>query len=312
MTVISERFGTSDPGAAERALQSLYETVQLEEPRRFEPFHFHLEVGGEAEVNIALIELGARLRATGELDGIFSVVNLQDGALGMWAGADRSDTSRPALSGPGPVAGQYRDTRMVVANFSEAAVQRLAAAQIGVENVRLVWRHGAPVDAGHERLWLETLAFLRSSVLVEPVIHVDAIRVSALRMLSMIAIDVFGIEVVHPTPPGMGVGEATVRRAQAFIEDNASLPITVEQIADAVHVSVRALQAAFRRLRDTTPTAYLRQVRLQAAHRELLGADPTRASVGEIAHRWGFAHLGRFAGEYFAAFAELPHETLQR
>jgi len=51
------------------------------------------------------------------------------------------------------------------------------------------------------------------------------------------------------------------------------------------------LQRAFRQYRDTTPMGYLRRIRLDHAHRELLTADPSRGdTVSAIAARWGFAH----------------------
>ena len=53
--------------------------------------------------------------------------------------------------------------------------------------------------------------------------------------------------------------------------------------------------------------------RLAAAHQDLLDADPAGgASVAEIAHRWGFAHLARFAERYRQAYGEKPSETLRR
>ena len=57
---------------------------------------------------------------------------------------------------------------------------------------------------------------------------------------------------------------------------------------------------------------YLQQVRLGRAHEALRAADPTRVTVSSIAHRWGFAHLGRFASAYRVKFGQSPSETLRR
>ena len=105
---------------------------------------------------------------------------------------------------------------------------------------------------------------------------------------------------------------ATLRRAMAFIDDNAHHDINAADIAAAAHVSLRALQYAFRRHRDTTPMGYLRQARLHQAHRELLAASPVGVTVTEIAARWGFFHPGRFAAYYRAVYACPPYQTLQR
>ncbi|AHH95232.1 hypothetical protein GCM10010174_55030 [Kutzneria viridogrisea] len=105
----------------------------------------------------------------------------------------------------------------------------------------------------------------------------------------------------------------TLRRAMAFIEDYAHCDISVADIAAAVHVSIRALQYAFRRHHATTPLGYLRQVRLHQAHQELLAADPTtEVTVTQIAARWGFFHSGRFAGYYRDTYGRPPYQTLHR
>ncbi|MET7689245.1 helix-turn-helix transcriptional regulator [Streptomyces sp. NPDC005483] len=105
---------------------------------------------------------------------------------------------------------------------------------------------------------------------------------------------------------------AALRRALAHIEDNADRPLTVAQIAQAAHVSVRALQYAFRRHLDSTPLAYVRQVRLSHAHDELTAAGPEDGStVTDIAARWGFYHPGRFATLYRQTYERSPRRTLR-
>ncbi|WP_415858950.1 helix-turn-helix domain-containing protein [Agromyces laixinhei] len=49
-----------------------------------------------------------------------------------------------------------------------------------------------------------------------------------------------------------------------------------------------------------------------AAHQELTREDPNEGSVSEIARRWGFVNLGRFAAAYRREFGENPSETLRR
>lgn len=104
---------------------------------------------------------------------------------------------------------------------------------------------------------------------------------------------------------------ATIRRAVTFIEEHAHDPITVPLIAAAVGCSVRTLHRGFEEHLDTTPVAYLTRVRLDRTHRELLAATPELASVSDIASRWGFEHLGRFAARYRSAFGKLPSHTLR-
>lgn len=101
-----------------------------------------------------------------------------------------------------------------------------------------------------------------------------------------------------------------LRRAMAFIDDNAHNDISLADIASAIFVTPRALQYMFRKHRDCTPTEYLRQVRLHHAHLELVAGTRDTTSVGDIARKWGFAHMGRFAAYYRQHYGRSPHVTL--
>jgi transcriptional regulator GlxA family with amidase domain len=105
---------------------------------------------------------------------------------------------------------------------------------------------------------------------------------------------------------------ATIRRAVTVIEERAAEPLTVAAIASASGISVRALQEGFRRHLDTTPRAYLHEVRLRHARGELTAADPTSTTVTRVAARWGFLQPGRFAAQYRDRFGEPPAATLRR
>jgi transcriptional regulator GlxA family with amidase domain len=73
---------------------------------------------------------------------------------------------------------------------------------------------------------------------------------------------------------------------------------------------LEALQAGFQLYVGMSPTTYLRQVRLDRAHDQLRQADPDQTTVAAVAHRWGFTHLGRFAGSYRARYGVSPSQTL--
>lgn len=104
---------------------------------------------------------------------------------------------------------------------------------------------------------------------------------------------------------------ALLRRATAYIESNADNDIALADIAASIHVTPRALQYMFRRHLAMTPMEYLRRVRMDHAHHELLNADPGDTTVQIVAARWGFAHTGRFAAMYREAYGRNPSETLR-
>jgi transcriptional regulator GlxA family with amidase domain len=58
--------------------------------------------------------------------------------------------------------------------------------------------------------------------------------------------------------------------------------------------------------------AYLRRVRMDRVHTDLLAADPSDTTVTAIAARWGFLSAGRFSADYRSTYAELPRQTLRR
>jgi AraC-like DNA-binding protein len=84
-------------------------------------------------------------------------------------------------------------------------------------------------------------------------------------------------------------------------------PHTTASLAQLARVGVRNLQAGFRCHLGMSPMAYLRQLRLSRAHDDL--RTGRAATIAEAAHRWGFAHLGRFAAEYRAKYGELPSRS---
>ncbi|MVA76963.1 helix-turn-helix domain-containing protein [Auraticoccus sp. F435] len=103
----------------------------------------------------------------------------------------------------------------------------------------------------------------------------------------------------------------TLRHALEILEGAAGDSISVEEVARTVGVTQRALQYTFRRHLDTTPAAYLRRLRLDRVHADLLRADARDgATVAQIAARWGFHHPGQFAALYRSVFGQRPSTTL--
>jgi AraC family ethanolamine operon transcriptional activator len=74
----------------------------------------------------------------------------------------------------------------------------------------------------------------------------------------------------------------------------------------------RTLLRAFRSICGTTPSRYLRAVRLEMARQALLSPHTDATTVTQVAMRFGFRELGRFAGNYRAIFGESPSMTLRR
>jgi AraC-like DNA-binding protein len=99
-----------------------------------------------------------------------------------------------------------------------------------------------------------------------------------------------------------------VRRAEAFMINNFKEQVSLECLANHAGVSLRTLTAGFRRYCGASPLSMLREMRLERAREQL--QNPHGGSVTEVALRFGFSHLGRFASVYRARFGECPSTTL--
>jgi AraC-like DNA-binding protein len=100
-----------------------------------------------------------------------------------------------------------------------------------------------------------------------------------------------------------------VRQAAAYLDAHASEPIRLTELSGLAGVSLRSIQAGFRRHRGCSPMEFLRERRLDLVRARLLQTPDS--TVTRIAHECGFAHLGRFSAYYRSRFGENPIDTLR-
>jgi AraC family ethanolamine operon transcriptional activator len=101
------------------------------------------------------------------------------------------------------------------------------------------------------------------------------------------------------------------RRAEALIRERIAVECSIRSLAEELRTTIRTIELGFQEVFGTTPRAYQRALRLNAARRDLLarrGAD----SVTAVALRWNLTHLGRFSVDYRRMFGEMPSATLRR
>ncbi len=101
-----------------------------------------------------------------------------------------------------------------------------------------------------------------------------------------------------------------MNRVEEYLCANLESPVTRDSIADIAGVSIRTLSRAFMKQHGVGPITFLRQRRFEAAYRDLLGSKAEDTSVTDVAMRYGFAHLGKFAVVYRRLFGESPSHTL--
>ena len=189
-----------------------------------------------------------------------------------------------------------------------------AVAATASDRPRRSWEFSSPQPvSGRAQQWRDTAQLVDGLLADSEAAAAPLILGPAARLLAATALAVFPNTAI--TEPASNdrrdARPQTVRRAVAFIDEHAHEDITVADIAAAASVTTRAVQLAFRRHLDTTPLDYLRRVRLDHAHHDLLTADPAQDSVTAIAYRWGFPSPSRFAARYRQAYGVPPGHTLR-
>jgi len=257
-------------------------------------------------LSIVRYDLAAEVHSVVEPEGQILVcrVDTPDGSidgprgeLAVW---------QPWITGGAKVSARWRQSARVDAFvFDRYDAEVIARGITGDDNLKLRIGDASPLSPASGAHWERTFDYALASA--EMLSLDDEIILAGLRRhalwTTLMSFDT-SIHQDSSSAPQTRPAPTTVRRALAFIEDNAHLPITIDDIAAASFISTRGLQYAFRRTLDTTPADRLRRARLEGARREIRAGSED--SIAVIARRWGFAHASRFAAAYRAAFGRSP------
>jgi AraC-like DNA-binding protein len=110
---------------------------------------------------------------------------------------------------------------------------------------------------------------------------------------------------------GTRVAPRNVKRAIEFIQAHLQRAVTLADIARAAGVPGRTLLQHFKDCEGVSPMRYLRDARFARTRDALLRAEADE-NITQIAMKWGFNHLGRFAVDYRTRFGETPSQTFRR
>jgi len=308
-------FASHDRLEAFAALEEVY-AVRGAHPAGDEEFSMRLAAVGMKPLTVERVRWqGAPAGGVGEHPGVLRVGQVLGGAVSMTAGRDVLPSRGPFLLPQRPYTTQWEELDVLSVTLDAAVVEDHARARMDSETFRLEFTGAAPVTAARARYWQATVAHLSRDVLPH-----DEVMSSRLMRDQVVRSVITALLYTFPNTSSTPVREpaqshptpAAIRRAIAFMDEHLDEPIGLPEIAAAARISPRGLQAAFRREQGTTPLEYLRTARMEAAHAELLAADPaTGVTVTAIAAHWGFAHPGRFATAYRARYGRMPSATLR-
>jgi len=160
------------------------------------------------------------------------------------------------------------------------------------------------------RGWCELVEILRKdadadNVTLHPTVRRQIEDTIIIGLLSVQSHNFSGSMFGHATPPC----PRTIQRAIQLCEQSPEGIANVSEMAAHVGISIRSLQAGFKRYVGMTPMQYLRDVRLRRVREEIQAQTAPDRSISEIAYSWGFTHLGRFAAEYRRRFDESPSQS---
>ncbi len=314
------QFKTADPERAHAFLWQNYGDYTVRFSGSPERFIFAQTMTSAPGFSVGRVRHSMAVNADiGSLGGKLLISQLLSGCLEHGVGRETLRPSRvqPVLMPPSrsfQTAWDNFDCGLVT--LDPAVVADHAAGAAGVHPAGLEFTGVQPVSPLMARHWQSVVHHVARDVLpnseamASPLIRSQTQRLLVASLLATFPNTV--LDALTDSPAG-AVEPTAVRRAVAFIDAHASEDIGTADIAEAARIGPRALQQAFHQYRDTTPMKYLRRVRLDHAHRELLAADPSRGdTVSAIAARWGFAHAGRFSMAYHAAYGCFPSQTLHR
>jgi transcriptional regulator GlxA family with amidase domain len=93
---------------------------------------------------------------------------------------------------------------------------------------------------------------------------------------------------------------------------NLDKPTRIPDLSRVLGVEPRQLRRACQAILGVMPVSHLHTLRLSEVRHTLSTPNGAASTITEVASRFGFHELGRFAAAYRAAFGEHPSETRQR
>ena len=99
-----------------------------------------------------------------------------------------------------------------------------------------------------------------------------------------------------------------IQTALAYAKTNLHTVLSVEQLAEAAHLSPRQFSRAFRAETGQSPAKAVENLRLEAARQMM---EQTRHSIDEVAQQTGFADRRRMRQAFLRAFGQ-PPQTIRR
>lgn len=296
------RDSASDAETAEELLRQGYGDVSLGAGVRESGLTYAEELRGDERMLLGRHRFGGELSLSFDLP--FIAVGLASGRYRWRVGDEEGDlAAAPAVFQPETGArGRMDHADVSVVAFDLRSLTRTARATFGEEQLAPAFLAAAPVSAQAAKHWraVHDLAWrqVEAGAFDNPLQ-----RASLYRQLAVATLETFPLAGDHEARRTTVAARALAfKRAVAYIDEHASLPITADDIALAAGTTVPELTRAFDMHLPYTPLQYLASVRVAAARRDLADGTP----VAVVAARWGFPDEATFTRLYVTRFGAPP------
>jgi AraC-like DNA-binding protein len=202
--------------------------------------------------------------------------------------------------------------RVIVANFFRHRIDGMAEKLYGRDiSTGLRYDPALPLSTPAGRVLLRSLAALWSGIQQAGDTGQSDIAIGELEddLITAFLLTI-QLQANGPAASTEKTRSSTLARAEEYLLANLTRPVARAELAAVAGTSIRTLSRAFVKRHGYGPIGFLKTRRLDACYQDLLGAETGETSVTEVALRYGFNHLGKFAMEYKKAFRESPSVTL--
>ncbi len=313
------RFRADDLAAANAVVHSVRPSFTLLRLDDETLLHYRHEAYAIPGLRLAHLDIDGSFLGAAEEDESVTVVSVTSGQVRYAyrnGGGDESDllhlAPSPVLSHHrGPMTAAARDVALEVVAIDRGRLEDTARMLYGDDDFRVEFGSPRPISPPLARFWTKAQGVTWQLVSEGAAEH-PLVRASLFRSMAVATLESFQLLGDQEQRFRTVTAQADAyHRAVRFLEDHASLPITVDDAAQAAGVPTRRLLRAFEAHAPErlTPAGYLRRVRLDAARADLVAGRG--ATVREISLRWGFADPSAFSRSYKATYGETPGATLR-
>jgi AraC-like DNA-binding protein len=312
-------FGSGDLDEARDFVSSIFCPHRLEPTNRVKTADVRMHHAPAAGISLNYLQYGAPVNIVpGELEDFFLVQVQLQGGTHVKSGASTVEIGpgNASVLSPSEFTDMHwtEDAAEFVVRLERDLVEKQLSALLGRHLPEpLVFNLKMDCQAGPAGSWWRAVRFLASELEMSDNVLNSPLAVKQFEQTLVCSLL---YSQPHNYTDALKHGLTTaaprhVKLVEDYIHAHADEPITVEDLTAAAGVSARTLFSGFKRFRGISPMKYLREVRLKQVRHDLerAGGDET---VTDIAMKWGFGQLGRFAVEYKKEFGESPSDTLKR